>query len=162
MEKNVLSKPKLRHFKSYKTTFDAENYVCKYFPKRKRSLFAQLRVDILPLEIETGRYRNKPPGNRFCPFCVNIPEDEKHFICICPTYDVYREIMYDKITLNSPNFTLLDNENKFMYVMSCNDKCVLDFVDIAWSKRIAYLLMFVTLVKQNTVWCKIMALLHIN
>ena len=156
MEKNVLSKPKLRHFKSYKTTFDAENYVCKYFPKRKRSLFAQLRVGILPLEIKTGRYRNKPPENRSGPFCVNIPEDEKHFICICPTYDAYREIMYDKITLNSPNFTLLDNENNFLYVMSCNDKCVPDFVDIAWSKIIVicfiYLLMFVTLVKQNTAW----------
>ena len=31
MKKNVLSKPKLRHFNSYKTTFGAENYVCKYF-----------------------------------------------------------------------------------------------------------------------------------
>ena len=60
-------------------------------------------------------------------------------MCICPTYDVYREIMYDKITLNSPNFTLLDNENKFMYVMSCNDKCIMDVVDIAWSERIALL-----------------------
>ena len=89
--------------------------------------------------IETGRYRNKPSENRFCPFCVNIPEHEKHFICICPTYDVYREIMYDKITLNSPNFTLLDNENKFMYVRSCNDKCIMDVVEIAWSKRIALL-----------------------
>ena len=47
--------------------------------------------------------------------------------------------MYDKITLNPPNFTLLDNENKFMYVMSCNDNCVLNFVDIAWSRRIALL-----------------------
>ena len=64
-----------------------------------------------------------------------MPEDEKHSICICPTYAVYREIIYDKISLNSPNFTLLDNENKFIYAMSCNDKCVLDFVDIAWSWR---------------------------
>ena len=47
----------------------------------------------------------------------------------------HREIMYDKISLNSPNFTLLDTENKFIYVMSCNDKSVLDFVDIAWSRR---------------------------
>ena len=54
-----------------------------------------------------------------------MPEDEKHFICICPTYAVYREIMYEEITLNFPNYTLHDDENKFMYVMSCNDKCVL-------------------------------------
>ena len=47
--------------------------------------------------------------------------------------------MYDKITLISPNFTLLDNGNKCMYVMSCNDKCILDIVDTAWSKRIALL-----------------------
>ena len=132
---NVLSKPKLRLFKSYKTTFDADNYVCKHFSKRKRSLFAQLRVGILPLEVEAGRDRNIPPENRLCPFCVNMPEDEIHFMCICPTYAVYREIMYDKISLNSSNFTLLDKENKFIYVMSCNDKCVLDFVDIVWSRR---------------------------
>ena len=138
MKKTVLSKPKLRHFKLYKTTFDAENYVCKYFPKRERSLFVQLRVGIFPLEIETGRYRNIPQENRYCPFCVNMPEEEKHFICICPTYAVYREIMY-KITLDSPYFTLLDKEKKFIYVMSCNDKCVLDFVDIACSKIIALL-----------------------
>ena len=62
-------------------------------------------------------------------------EDEKHFICICPTSAAYREIMYGKISLNSSNFTLLDNDNKFIYVMSCNDKCVLDFVDIARSRR---------------------------
>ena len=112
MKKNVLSKPKLRHFKLYKTKFDAKNYVCKYFPKRKRSLFVQLRVGIFPLEIETGRYRNIPQENRYSPFCVNMPEEEKRFICICPTYAVYREIMYDKITLNSPYFTLLDQEKK--------------------------------------------------
>ena len=70
---NVLSKPKLRLFKSYKTTFDTENYVCKHFSKRKRSLFAQLRVGVLPLEVETGRYRNILPENRLCPFCVNMP-----------------------------------------------------------------------------------------
>ena len=114
---NVLSKLKLRLFKLYKTTFDAENYVCKHFSKRKRSLFAQLRVGILPLEVETGRYRNIPPENRLCPFCVNMPADEKHFMRICPTYAVYREVMYDKTSPNSPNFTLLDNENKFIYVM---------------------------------------------
>ena len=50
--------------------------------------------------------------------------------------------MYDKITLYFPNFTLLDSENKCMYVMYCNDKCVLDFVDIAWRKRIALLYMY--------------------
>ena len=132
---NVLSKPKLRLFKSYKITFDAENYVCEHFSKRKRSLFAQLKVGILPLEVETGRYRNIPPENRLCPFCVNMPEVEKHLICICPAYAVYREIMYDTISLNFPNFTLLDEENKCINVMSCNNKCVLDFVDIAWSRR---------------------------
>ena len=66
---NVLSKPKLRLFKSYKTTFDADNYVCKHFSKQKRSLFAQLRVGILPLEVETGRYRNIPPENRLSFLC---------------------------------------------------------------------------------------------
>ena len=49
------------------------------------------------------------------------------YLYICPTYAVYREQMYDNITVNSPDFTLLDNENTFMYAMSCNDQCVLDF-----------------------------------
>ena len=35
-ENIVLSKSKLRHFKSYKTTLDVENYVCKF---KKKTFF---------------------------------------------------------------------------------------------------------------------------
>ena len=51
-----LNKPKLRTYITSKTNFYTEKYVAKYTCKRERSLFAQLRVGILPLEIETGKY----------------------------------------------------------------------------------------------------------
>ena len=156
MERNVLSKPKLNHLNHMKPHLMRRNTFVNTF-QNENVVFAQLRVGILPLEVEIGRYRNIPLENRLCLFRVNMPEDEKHFICICPTYIVYREIMYDKITLDSPNFTSLDDdENKFMYVMSCNDKCSMDFLDIAWSEIVALLY------NQNEFWCKIMALLHVN
>ena len=138
-KQSVLSKPKLRNYKIYKTTFEAEQYVCQYQSKRKRSLFAQLRLGILPLEIETGRYRRILEENRFCPFCKNITEDEMHFICVCPTYIGFREVMFKIINQNYPEFTNINNEHKFFYIMSCNNKCVLDFVEAAWRQRMSLL-----------------------
>ena len=52
----LLNKPKLRTYITFKTIFYTEKYVTKYTCKRERSLFAQLRVGILLLEIETRIY----------------------------------------------------------------------------------------------------------
>ena len=75
------------------------------------------------------------PKYRFCPFCVNIPEDKNIlFVYAQPMMYIekYNREIIPHILIN------LKTRIFFMYVMFCNDKCVLDFVDTARrSKRIA-------------------------
>ena len=51
-------KPKLRNYALFKFSFEPEPYVCAYLSRNKRSIFAQSRMGILPLRIETGRFQN--------------------------------------------------------------------------------------------------------
>ena len=71
--------------------------------KMSRSIFAQLRLGILPLEIETGRFRNIPSENRMCHFCKNEVEDELHFVCVIPVYSNHKNILFNEIILTYYN-----------------------------------------------------------
>ena len=82
----VSRKPKLRTYAIFKTTFETEEYAKHCKNRKERSFMAQLRLGILPLAIETGRYRNVPLEERLCESC-RIIEDEKHFLLHCPLYN---------------------------------------------------------------------------
>ncbi len=57
-KQEVHAKPKLHTYATFKSNFGAEPYVVSYMSRSERSLLAQLRVGVLPLKIETGRYCN--------------------------------------------------------------------------------------------------------
>ncbi len=67
-----------------------------------RSLLSQLRYGILPLEIETGRYKNVARDHRICTLCNTAVEDQIHFVFKCPTYENIRNDFYvtceDRVT----------------------------------------------------------------
>ena len=49
--------------------------------RRQRSLFVKLKIDILPLGIEVGRFTDKPIEHHLCHICKdNLLEDEFHFL----------------------------------------------------------------------------------
>ncbi len=75
-------KPKLRIYKNYKMEMK-KDYV-KYCLNRKRhSIISQFRIGILPLHIETGRFRNGKEDERKCHVCNNEDiENEFHFVCL--------------------------------------------------------------------------------
>ena len=55
-----------------------------YIESWPRSLIAQFRAGILPLNIEVGRYRNVPLEEHLCMLCDdNVVEDEVNFLCLC-------------------------------------------------------------------------------
>ena len=93
----MLKKPKLRTFCLYKDDASTEDYVMKLMCRRERSLFAQFRHGILPLKVETGRFKNIPVHNRICELCAQDVEDEMHFLCKCETYSDLRTSLYDEI-----------------------------------------------------------------
>ena len=82
-EQEIVTKPKLRTYRTFKATFTTENYVIKNISRRKRSLLCQLRIGIVPLRIETGRFRNLPGEERVCEIRGNGDiEDGKHFVWV--------------------------------------------------------------------------------
>ena len=57
--------------------------------RNERSVMAQFRCGVLPLRIETGRFVGEQVRDtcRLCRFCdLNLIEDEKHFLLVCPSY----------------------------------------------------------------------------
>ncbi len=79
-------KPKLRTYILYYKSFITEDYVTYCLNKRKRSSTAKIRIAILPLHIETGKFPNVKVEERVCQVCNNGDvENEYNFFCICKT-----------------------------------------------------------------------------
>ena len=68
-EEEIYQKPKLRTYVTFKSTFGPEPYVYSYMSRSERSLLAQLRIAVLPLKIETGRYNNIKVEDSICNLC---------------------------------------------------------------------------------------------
>ena len=51
----------------------------------------KFRISNHTLAIETGRHKNVPAENRFCPTCVTKIETEEHFLRWCPKYKYLRQ-----------------------------------------------------------------------
>ena len=65
---------------------------------------AQIRCGVLPLHIETGRYRNLKVEERLCKVCESQSvENEFHFIFDCPAYSQLRLVNYNWIIMAYPN-----------------------------------------------------------
>ena len=62
----VTQKPKLRFYKEFKNVKEFEPYVKFNLSSVERSYIAQLRLGILPIAIETERYRGTPANDRLC------------------------------------------------------------------------------------------------
>ncbi len=54
---SVITKPKLQTYVTFKENMQTESYIKYCMLRKRRSLFAQLRLGILPLHVETGRFR---------------------------------------------------------------------------------------------------------
>jgi hypothetical protein len=93
----VQSMPKLRTYKTFKTTPGKESYLD--LPPKHRKALARFRAGVFPLEIERGRWRGRPVETRLCTQChMNAVEDENHYLMDCPKYSDIRKILFDNIT----------------------------------------------------------------
>ena len=77
---------------------EIEKYVKLNISSGERSMLCQLRMGILPLRIETGRYTNMKLNERFCQICNEGKiEDELHFVFQCKKYEQTRKDFLDKM-----------------------------------------------------------------
>ena len=96
---------KLRYYNLYKCNNDKADYVTMNISKYQRSLYAQFRTGILPLEIEVGRFRNLDLSQRLCKVCnLQVVEDEIHFLCECPKYIEHRKSIFASATSANSDF----------------------------------------------------------
>ena len=109
---------------------------------------AQFRSGVLPLEIETGRFKNSKDKNtgqirklkfdeRICSLCENNEvEDEFHFVMKCEKFARERRILMNRLRNKFGNFdTLEDNEAIFRFIMREGWRECIDYVNNAWYVR---------------------------
>ena len=100
----------------------------------------RFRISAHRLEVESGRYKKQPVSDRICKFCkLDQIEDEIHFLCNCSAYNFETQFFSASVTANIPNFRLLNEKEKFIWFMTCEDKTVVhdlaDFTYKCFEKR---------------------------
>lgn len=101
-------KPKLRTYVQIHDYESKQLLVKSDISRYQRSLLSQLKFGILPLKIETDRYQGIPAENRICKLCdTNLPEDELHFLFLCPALSHIRNLYVPR------NILLSDTNQEF-------------------------------------------------
>ena len=128
--------------------FNKENteYVKSYMSKHKRRLMVQFLTGILPLKIETGRFkkiwdtssgklRYLNSQERICEmYTLSEPEDKIHFLCSsCTLYISFRKLLFDKAINFNVDFQSFSNTNKLIWLITNN--CCTNFLLAAWQTR---------------------------
>ncbi len=103
-EHHCLTKDKLRTYRTFKTEMSTAAHLNCNLPKFQRSLISQLRLGILPIRIETGRFSGLKKEDRICQLCnSNAVEDEAHYMFHCDLYSDYRDELEAGIGAVFPN-----------------------------------------------------------
>ena len=114
-----------------------ENYLKDVKKLKFRRALTAFRLCAHNLEIETGRYLQEHSAigkkcsvrreDRFCCFCYNeykckVLGDEVHAILNCPQFYDARQSFYIKIEMLVPNIKELNDNDKLLYLLTCEGK----------------------------------------
>ncbi len=100
---------------------------------QQRSLIAQLRLGILLIHIETGRFKGTQLDERICQLCgTQEVEDEIHFVCKCNLYNDLRKIMYRTGEHKHNDFHMYVNKDKFIFLVQNEWKILGNYLVEAW------------------------------
>ena len=126
---NITANPSLRTYSTFKNEFKPEPFLSLIKKPKYVTAFSRFRAGSHTLEVERGRYTNPrtPLHERLCNTCSEI-EDEKHFLISCKLYQDERITLFDKICKLYPLFSLLNDQQKFVYLMSNIEEQLLTWV----------------------------------
>ena len=124
----------LKTYASYKCDFNTESYLEVISVPKYRIALSKLRSSSHNLEIERGRYvrPKRILDERVCMLC-KVVDDEIHFVTSCCINERQRLSLYQKLITVDPEFTLLSNEDKFVYLMANRNQTV-----ITWFAKFIY------------------------
>lgn len=116
----VQNSPKLRTYVNVSGDATPKAYLSKPLSFIQRKYMAKLRLGILPLRIETGRYEwpKLVSNERFCKQCMlGEVENEEHFMLTCPKHNFKRGILLSSIA-NLADFNDLNNTAKLNFLLN--------------------------------------------
>ena len=97
--------------------------------RKLRVTYTKFRLSDHNLFIEEGR-RKRPPvarEHRICNICSLEVEDEIHFLTKCSKYES-RQHFFNNIVSIIPSFNSLQNESKFIYLMSQENNKITEYL----------------------------------
>ena len=120
---NADQSTRMRTYASFKKDFISERYLDLIPAVKHRIALTKLRTSSHNLEIERGRYVRPrvSPEQRLCSTC-HVIDDEIHFVTKCRINACERKSFFQKMSFVDPNFTALDDKNKFVYLMQSQDQ----------------------------------------
>ena len=82
------TKPKLRTFLDVYEEDQTRAIINANLRRSQRSILSKVKLGILPLALETGRWKDVPLETRLCKACsAGLLKDEYHFIIHCDAYE---------------------------------------------------------------------------
>ena len=108
---------KLRTYALFKTVPGFEKYLDEIKCVKDRTALTKLRLSNHRLMIEKGRHLGIDKQQRFCPFCPNRIENEKHFLIECQVYKNLRSDLYTEIENIFPSIRNQPHDYKFLNLM---------------------------------------------
>ncbi len=110
---------KLDTYREVKDFADISTLVKANLPRNEQSLVARLLCGILPLKIETGRFRDAKRQTRKCKVCLEDKvEDECHFIFVCSALKEVREVKLKPFLRKDRSTRRMNNHQKLKWLLS--------------------------------------------
>ena len=131
---DINKNPILRTYNMLKWEYKPEPYMYLVKSQKYRNALTKIRASSHILEIERGRYtRPKTPiSERLCPQC-QVVDDEHHFLTSCKSIADERSVLYTKISACHNGFMSMDEQEKFIFLLSNNDAQIL-----TWTGKFIY------------------------
>jgi hypothetical protein len=127
---------KLRTYRQFKHDNVQEPYLQLNMEIFERCLLARLRLGVLPLRVETGRYNREELHNRLCKLCKSQEiEDEYHFIMHCELYSDLRSNLLEKIGRKVIKFTTYCKFEQFLYLIKNEQRSLASYVKNCFLRR---------------------------
>ncbi len=89
----LFQKRKLRTYIKFKDIFITEEYTKHCNSRRNKSLLAQFGMGILPLAIETGRFKGLTENKRICQSCPYQTIKMSHISFVFVVYTLFEELL---------------------------------------------------------------------
>ena len=129
---HCMTKDKLRTYRTFKTDMSTAPHLNCNLPKFQRSLISQLRLGILPINIETGRYTGIAEQDRLCQMCnQGRVENEAHFVFECDFYTPFRRELEVSIGVGLDNMI---NRDRFCKIFK-HPYALGRYIEKAYQKR---------------------------